>query len=195
MGLGVISGALGVAQGLYSGISGYKSGKKQEKAYKEMARRAKEIGKLNADEINRVGTEEQKSMLDLNARRMARIESMYSKSGLLLTGTPATAIQSQKRMDQYALNEHNQQVQFRAKMEKLMAANQAAQYMGQAKAAGMNATTALIGGLFGAAQGGIQMGQGIAGMLQQSRMQTIQKMNAYSQAQYNATGFGGNSFY
>lgn len=169
----ILAGGLQVAQGLYGGITGYRAGKKRKEAYQSLAQQAKEVGRLNVAEIERTGVEEQKSMADQMARRMARIQSMYSKSGLLLTGTPATAQQAQKRMDQYALNEHNQQVAFRAKIEKLMNASQVAQYQGQAKAAGMEAATALIGGLFGATQGGVQFGVGMNNWLQDLKKKQI----------------------
>jgi hypothetical protein len=88
-----------------------------------------------------------------------------------MSGTPAVAQQEQKRMDQYALNEYNQQVAFRAKMEKLQSESMVQQYLGQAKAAGMQGTNALLGGLFGAAAGAVQFGAGLQdwlGSLKQS---------------------------
>jgi hypothetical protein len=153
----MIAGGLSIASGLVSGLSGRSAAKKQKKAYKAMARKAREIGKLNVAEIERTGVEGQKSMLDQQARRAARIESMYAKSGNIMSGTPAVAQQEQKRMDQYALNEYNQQVAFRAKLQ---SESMVQQYLGQAKAAGMQGTNALIGGLFGAAAGAVQFGTG-----------------------------------
>lgn len=179
--LGMIAGGFGVAQGFYSGITGYRSGKSQQKAYKRMAEIARKTGEMNAAEIERTGTEGQKSMADAQARRLSRIEGMYAKSGLLLTGTPATAITAQKRMDQYAMNEYNEQVAFRAKIERMMASNQAAQYMGQAKAAGISATTSLIGGLFGAGAGAVQFGaeaqDWLSSLKQQNAMSPISQSN------------------
>lgn len=164
----MIAGVLGVASGLMSGISGYRAGKKA-------AKKAKEVGKLRAGEYLRqagnemeYNTDQQKAIAEAQARRMATIGTMYSKSGLMLTGTPKLAMEAQKEADAYTIEQAS-----KAGSEQVRALNTAAKM--ERKVAGSAARaletegrTALVGGLFSA-------GDALAGWMGQPKKQPDNK--------------------
>ena len=158
--LTIMAGA-SIAGSLFSGFSGFGAGKKA-------AKKAKEIGRLNKAEFERqavlesdLRTKQKSSELDANARRMGQIEGMYSKSGLMLTGTPAQAIQEQGGIGLYNMGELDEasaervrSLRMQARLETIQAGAAASAYKAQGQ-------TDLISGFFSAAKSGVQMYSGM----------------------------------
>ena len=157
-----ILGAAQIASSLFSGFSGSKSAKKA-------AAQAKRIAKAQGAEYERqIGEEEvfraeqRKSELDTSIRRLSTAKGIYAKSGLLLTGSPAQALEEQERIDQYNIGQMDKQSQSR--IEALRAQARIAMLGGQQTASALRTQgqTAMISGLFGAAQGGINIYEGLS---------------------------------
>ena len=149
--------ALQIGSSLYSGFSGYKAKKKQEK-------KLKKIGKMRAAEYERQadltleqGIEQEKQVSDQLARRRSLIEGMYSKSGLLLTGTPATAMSEQRTADIENIENLRKDVSERAKSLRKAAQIERLQTGYGASALDKQATTSLIQGGIGAFSGVVDL--------------------------------------
>jgi hypothetical protein len=153
----MILGGVKVASSLIGGALG-------SRASKKAAERAKEIGRLNYQELMRraeveqdLGTQEILGLLDSQARQRGTVEGMYSKSGLLLTGTPAAAMQEMEEdmafnveQAEESVSERVQRLRFQARMSKLGAEAQVDTYKEQARGD-------IIGSVFGAVEGGLDM--------------------------------------
>jgi hypothetical protein len=97
----VILGGAMIAKGLYGGIAGLSAGKKAAREAKRVAEaRAKELGNQATYE-GELAIEQENAQRDAYAHRLSTIEGMYSKSGLLLTGTPAQAMDKQRETDRH----------------------------------------------------------------------------------------------
>ena len=149
--------AAGLGMSLYSAFSGSSDKKKA-------AEQAKKIGELQsaellrrADEEQRLGIEQQKSMLDQQARRAELIKSMYSKSGLLLTGTPGMALSEQGEVDAYNLNETRLASESRVKSMRKGAELATLGASNLVTAYDQQGNNAMLSGVFGAIGGATQM--------------------------------------
>ena len=97
--LGAIGAGLSIGSSIFSGISGYNSAKKAAAQRKKIAEMRAGEFERQADLTQEQGVEMQQQAMDQLARRRSMIEGMYSKSGLMMTGTPAVAMQEQKQAD------------------------------------------------------------------------------------------------
>ena len=152
----LVLGAVSIASSLAKGALGFGANKKD-------AERLREIGKKNYAELMRqaelegdVGSQQVVNLLEQQARQKALVGSMYSKSGLSMTGTPARSMaEMQEDFDynvdqaQESVQERVARIQHQAEMALMSAESQAA----GADQAGRNA---LIGAGFGAAKGFLQ---------------------------------------
>lgn len=151
--IGAIMGGVSIASSLLGGRSA-------KKAAKASARRAKKIGKLNADEfMKQAGLEREfnsdalASMQDTQKRIQETVRGMYGGSNLLETGTVSYAMNEQKETDAYNLKQTDKAgksrvegLEHQAKMARLGAKDAAAGYKSQGRAAMTSAITGAIGG-------------------------------------------------
>ena len=161
----LLLGGAQVAQGLYAGLTG-------RSASRKAAKHAKAIGAARAAELTRqagyedqLAIEQEKAQREAQAQRMAQIEGMYAKSGILLTGSPAQAIQKQEETDVYnieqasgAAAERSRRLREAAKLELAGAGATAEAYKTQGD-------TDLVSGLIPAAVAAAPFGAiGVAGL-------------------------------
>ena len=146
----ILAGAK-IASSLYGGFSGLSSGKKAAKEAKRAAEaRAKELG-IQADYEGELAIEQKTAQLDANTRRLSEVEGLYSKSGLLLTGTPAHAMDKQKETDEYNIEQSTKAADERVRRLRVQAQMEIESGEAQADAYKTQGKTDLYSGLFGAA--------------------------------------------
>lgn len=153
----LILGGAQVVSSLYGGIKGRSSAKKAAKATKRIGRmRAAELTR-QAEEEDKFRIEEKQAELDAYKHRMEQVSGMYSKSGVLMTGTPAMAMEKQREADIYALEQGDEAAQERARRLREAAKIELEEAAAAASGYQSRGTADLISGVVGAVQGGAQM--------------------------------------
>lgn len=153
----LILGGAQIASSLIGGLAGRKAAKKSAKQIKALgAARAEELTR-QAEQEDELRVEQKKAEFDANKRRMEQISGMYSKSGLLLTGTPAVAMQQQKETDIYNIQQGDEAAQERARRLREAAKIEIQSAELSAKGYETQGKTDLYSGILGAGMGAAQL--------------------------------------
>lgn len=103
----MIASAVG---GLFQAYSGYQQAKQNQ--YNKEAEAKALANQADQEEMNRL--EQEKTERRLAARKSARSETMYAKSGILLQGTPAEALAEQSATQEANIMQKTQQQKYRS---------------------------------------------------------------------------------
>jgi len=183
----ILAGAQ-TAGSIISGLTG-------SSASRKAAKKLKEIGKLNYAELMRqaeveqdLGTQEIMNLLDVQAHQRGVVEGMYSKSGVLMTGTPAQAMREMEEdfgftveQAEESIDERVRRIRFQARMALEGAELRAEGYEEQAKGD-------ILGAVFGGAKGALSMFSAWGGGMNQPP-QTLEPDRFDPSKNYLLTGF------